>query len=1380
MSTTTAEASATLLREWSYPRDAIAPEALPETVESVPPVAPAVIVNEEESSPTKFFSQPYSYPVASFVNNLVRQASHTIDHFHSSVSELAACPNQEQQQQQQQQTQAQHLEDDVPLSVRSEFPAAALAVDTTSTEFTTRSAPPAVGDQHPTSPDENDYILVDGDLIDAPQHYYYEEAVERMEAKRACRLKRFKKWVKKRVSRSPKSSDGKPQKTRTRKHKKRNRNRTASSEIVFEELPQSAEHEQQQLQRQQLEAPSIQQASLVGNAVYEENGEISTRSMADTDLVYEECAVAAAYIEAEADDKLDDVLYSTTPRIDAPKVDPLHEHLAEACREEESSEHESYSSLMHSSPHIAARPQQIPLSRTTSLSTDDQEVYNDTLKLFMVGAPGVGKSTLVRKLRHKSPHKKGRRCTSDRMSVSVHDWTATVGIEQQQSVPTTSNSTTAMLKDDNRKVRFSVWDINEGITSGTHPATQSVFFSSDSMYVLVWDMAWYNEKTHRKRSRGYYSEESSDDDDDYDDQDDYVLEESNRQADLALETDIQERVLKWVDQIASTCSNCAVLPVANIPEGMDEFEAQRRCSMMQALLIQHVQGNTKSPKLVGDDVVLQIRVNSDGDELEEAVLSAIHQEQTLFSHVGSPVPRAVVEVLNTARRLKKEEGHRVVLVEQIAVEVGLPLEEVTKALRFLSNVGELLYFGGGSKSKLLSQYVVLSHKWLVSALSCILRNDLKRELDDVRLFMNMQGEYGGKQYIEDDVSRTLLKGCNNFNKGSNSHCPILSSSDAAMLWAERDFMRAAANRTAEINPNTESDSMFKYLEELLVFSGILLPLNVPTETKEQRVFFVPSLVPQASPDIEQNIWTYKSNESYLTTLCHSWLLRDGAPSNMMESITVSLIEDLYEFAKCVRPAPKAIHRAKTYPMDASRSDASLTQEEETIESIKIRQVMCWDSSFLVTIGYIYQNSKTGEYRESTAEVYVALVDQSSNHCVASSAMHGGMKRLIVCGKGQIGHHGRKLWKGGYGLVLDSIKASMANLAMVNVDRQVVCPDCLAQSHPSMASTWSWDDVRAENERGYSSVVCMRGHRIETNLVCGTCKSKDEPKGIHHSIAPRVPVSSLSGSVVVVALWDKDSQSIQQVGSGFVVDRKQGLIVTAAHTLFDMRKGKHFGRAYHGLKNAKALIGVIPTVDGTAAVFRYTAEIVAHDVSNMDACVLRIISKFDQDVTCDGDECGHEPEILFKNNASALEGEDLQQLKLTKRFVLEEAIRVLGFNQGGEGLLQEGSHVNRYIDVARGYVCKTYKPLPDDSSDSSLSSGQMELLTNNAYIPREEIVAMCPTINGHSGGPCVNGEGRVIGIVSRADSTDSQRCYLVPSSELKKLVARAKKGCLQSR
>merc|ERR1712150_109082 len=241
------------------------------------------------------------------------------------------------------------------------------------------------------------------------------------------------------------------------------------------------------------------------------------------------------------------------------------------------------------------------------------------------------------------------------------------------------------------------------------------------------------------------------------------------------------------------------------------------------------------------------------------------------------------------------------------------------------------------------------------------------------------------------------------------------------------------------------------------------------------------------------------------------------------------------------------------------------------------------------------------------------------------------------------------------------------------------------------------------------------------------------------------------------------------------DKKQGLIVTAAHTLFDMRNGKHFGRAYHGLKNAKALIGVIPSVDGTAAVFRYSANIVASDVANMDACVLQIVSKFEHDVSCDGDECSHEPEILFKGDARALEGENLQQLKLTKRFVLEEAIRVLGFNQGGEGLLQEGSHVNRYIDVARGYVSKIYKPLPDDSSDCSLSSGQMELLTNNAYIPREEIVAMCPTINGHSGGPCVNGEGRVVGIVSRADSTDSQRCYLVPASELKKLVAKAKKG-----
>merc|ERR1712150_330956 len=100
--------------------------------------------------------------------------------------------------------------------------------------------------------------------------------------------------------------------------------------------------------------------------------------------------------------------------------------------------------------------------------------------------------------------------------------------------------------------------------------------------------------------------------------------------------------------------------------------------------------------------------------------------------------------------------------------------------------------------------------------------------------------------------------------------------------------------------------------------------------------------------------------------------------------------------------------------------------------------------------------------------------------------------------------------------------------------------------------------------------------------------------------------------------------------------------------------------------------------------------------------------------------------------------------------------------------EKGKHVNRSADFAKGYICKQFKMLSDDHSDDDSSS------SGSGFSPREEIVIMCPTISGHSGGPCVNDEGKVIGILSRADPVDRQRCYLVPSSELKGLVKSAKR------
>ena len=165
---------------------------------------------------------------------------------------------------------------------------------------------------------------------------------------------------------------------------------------------------------------------------------------------------------------------------------------------------------------------------------------------------------------------------------------------------------------------------------------------------------------------------------------------------------------------------------------------------------------------------------------------------------------------------------------------------------------------------------------------------------------------------------------------------------------------------------------------------------------------------------------------------------------------------------------------------------------------------------------------------------------------------------------------------------------------------------------------------------------------------------------------------------------------------------------------------------------------------------------------MDACVLRITTRLEQDVGDNGGGCADQPEILLVGT-EAFKKERLHQLKVSNREAeLEEQVRILGYNQGGEGLVRKGMSVNRVADFARGYVCMMFSADVEEGYTMS-----------RRFKPKEEIVVMCPTIGGHSGGPCVNQSGEVIGILSRADPGDTQRCYLVPAKAWKGLVKQAK-------
>lgn len=301
---------------------------------------------------------------------------------------------------------------------------------------------------------------------------------------------------------------------------------------------------------------------------------------------------------------------------------------------------------------------------------------------------------------------------------------------------------------------------------------------------------------------------------------------------------------------------------------------------------------------------------------------------------------------------------------------------------------------------------------------------------------------------------------------------------------------------------------------------------------------------------------------------------------------------------------------------------------------------------------------------------------------------------------------------------------------------------------------------------------MRGHRVNSNLVGVPCKeSLKPPPPTTEDLVNRTKksVPEILPSVVMVGLWNPSVGKVVDIGSGFIVDRKLGLVLTAGHIMFDMEKGSRFGLPYHGVRDAKAVIGVT-TGEGDNAVWRYFADICTEDIHNVDATVLRIRTRLENDVDDEGAGCADEPEVPLADTA-ALQAEQLKSLKLTNRIELEEPIRIIGFDQGGDGLYEKGTRINRAPDLAKGYVCKKFKAAMSDDSASQSSDSSSQF-----FAPREEIVVICPTISGHSGGPCVNEEGKVIGIVSRCDPVDHQRCYLVPASELKILVNEAKKIC----
>ena len=382
---------------------------------------------------------------------------------------------------------------------------------------------------------------------------------------------------------------------------------------------------------------------------------------------------------------------------------------------------------------------------TPDLSTNiDDVTVNDTLKVIFVGMAMAGKTSMIKRLiegENAIIPKRDERT----VGVDIYEWDPKMD-KRFEHIDSRIELQDKELEEScgDVNVKFSVWDF-----AGQHVyhATHELFFSQRALYVLVWDMGATNVATKQRkqdyeRTQGAFKL-SYDSDDASGDEDDFTSGEEARRADRALERDIDDKVQFWVDCIQSSAPGAAILPVASFDDLFQENgsqEAIRRCNILKRRLLKHearrIQGIKDRLKeycdqnRANDEVALRLRKLLCsytrpklifGDDGADSVVRVSGTKYTGFAnlterlinistgrdkcqskypifrgHVGARIPRMRLEVRQAVRQMRDrfkvvEWGY---FINQLR-EGGLTnVEDISDALHFLTNIGELSYFGG--------------------------------------------------------------------------------------------------------------------------------------------------------------------------------------------------------------------------------------------------------------------------------------------------------------------------------------------------------------------------------------------------------------------------------------------------------------------------------------------------------------------------------------------------------------------------------------------------------------------------------------------------------------------------------------------------------------
>jgi hypothetical protein len=452
----------------------------------------------------------------------------------------------------------------------------------------------------------------------------------------------------------------------------------------------------------------------------------------------------------------------------------------------------------------------------------------------------------------------------------------------------------------------------------------------------------------------------------------------------------------------------------------------------------------------------------------------------------------------------------------------------------------------------------------------------------------------------------------------------------------------------------------------------------------------------------------------------------------------------------------------------------------------VEQIMCYKTAMYVKVVEIVRAERP---TKTINELYICLAHANSRNCVSSGDMRNTDRKLMVCGKGFEGRFGEKIWKLGYDSILKTVSDVIRNHTKGDFSEEIACPGCLIGMAPREVPCWRMDTVesqpaeeklRCNNHRnvhmilpqllrgeecddddcsvistatGYTACTAWSSISHSTATTCVTCDTHDRTPG--RGVPEMLP------SIVLVSLWDTRNQRIVSTGSGFIADKRRGLIVTAGHVFYSFENNTTVGEKFFGIEGAIAIVSIYDSQTETAN-FQYTADIVVHDLEKADCCILRLKEKFENPIATNGFHISYPQAMTFSLNVAT---EGLAHLPLADSVELETNIRVIGYNQEGEGLHNDDEIIDRSPCYDSGHVLK-----------KMAGSGTIARNPNDPIIhcPQSEVVIKSRTKFGHSGGPCVNSNGEVIGIVSRSDPIEEDRNYLAPSTIIMSLLKKAQR------